>query len=338
MPRSKSNGRSANNKRKTRSNHEATLLFAEREIEKGRSEYKSHVNKIQASALVLADRIGLLREVETVLSYGDDDTKEENLAFLQTQREKLKALCHRNEMSMRNVDAFIGALSDVRTDLLQQQQLGEQKEMELQRKRQQRQQQQQNQEDENEDDTVTDDNVNDDENQEPEDYEEVLSTKMKEHSQSLHDTLTSQDVALEDSHMVRKCMDRLGEKPPKKKRTSRSGNDDDEEELEIMHQPRNDNEMEFKCPVTGQFFVNPVKNKNCGHYYEYEGIRHHLKNKKKCPVAGCVNSHVTLSQLEEDEEMKIKVRRFKVRSEKERQQRMSQDIDDSEFIVGRESM
>jgi SUMO ligase MMS21 Smc5/6 complex component len=36
-----------------------------------------------------------------------------------------------------------------------------------------------------------------------------------------------------------------------------------------------------KCPYTGMEMVNPVRNKNCGHNYDMEGIQQYIKQRKK---------------------------------------------------------
>lgn len=46
-------------------------------------------------------------------------------------------------------------------------------------------------------------------------------------------------------------------------------------------------------PLTKVAIKSPVRNRHCGHYYEKESITAILKvkNKIKCPVAGCGNQH-----------------------------------------------
>jgi Zinc-finger of the MIZ type in Nse subunit. len=79
---------------------------------------------------------------------------------------------------------------------------------------------------------------------------------------------------------------------------------------------------------------NPVRNTVCGHVYDYSGIKFYMGSRRvrQCPVPGCANRQVTMSQIEHDEEMQLKVKRFLKRMEQVRQQRMSQtqDIDDFE--------
>ena len=73
-----------------------------------------------------------------------------------------------------------------------------------------------------------------------------------------------------------------------------------------------------------------MRNKICGHVYSYKGIQHHLKSNKQCPMPGCSNTNVTMSQLEEDEEMTMKIRRFQFRTKNANRFIFSQTVDDDE--------
>ena len=78
----------------------------------------------------------------------------------------------------------------------------------------------------------------------------------------------------------------------------------------------------LKCPVTGMLFNNPVINKVCHHTYDRAGLDQLLRTgKRTCPVPGCANNHLSLSQVEEDEEMKLKVQRHKTREVAQKKQR-----------------
>ena len=54
--------------------------------------------------------------------------------------------------------------------------------------------------------------------------------------------------------------------------------DDDEEMLEDVAVTQQ--EVNTKCPYTGQEMTNPVKNKLCGHSYDRDGIMALIKNRK----------------------------------------------------------
>ncbi|XP_067952131.1 E3 SUMO-protein ligase NSE2-like [Watersipora subatra] len=69
----------------------------------------------------------------------------------------------------------------------------------------------------------------------------------------------------------------------------------------------------FKCPYTGKQMVNPVKNINCGHSYEKDGIIVYIKQRgkrAKCPFAGCANqSFITQRSLVPDLKLKKEIER-----------------------------
>ena len=65
-----------------------------------------------------------------------------------------------------------------------------------------------------------------------------------------------------------------------------------------------DPKKKFRCPITGAYFVNPVKNKRCNHTYEHDAILQLLGKKRSinCPVAGC-SERVSERDLVEDSDM-----------------------------------
>jgi len=73
-----------------------------------------------------------------------------------------------------------------------------------------------------------------------------------------------------------------------------------------------------------------VRNKVCKHVYSRQGVTEYLEQcrsnraKPKCPVPGCSNSDVQLSQLEDDLTTKQAVRREKRRLDAIRQERETQ--------------
>lgn len=85
----------------------------------------------------------------------------------------------------------------------------------------------------------------------------------------------------------------------------------------------------------------PVVNKVCKHNYSKAAIQNHISTKRKnrgpnykvgCPVPGCFNDNVTLSQLEDDTTISIQVRRFQRKEARLQLERSSQaeDIDPSD--------
>jgi hypothetical protein len=103
---------------------------------------------------------------------------------------------------------------------------------------------------------------------------------------------------------------------------------DDDDDLEIVNN-RTDDVHTLKCPITGMFFEDPVKNKVCHHTYSRHGLQQLIKNRKTtCPVAGCGNKSLSLAQVEEDVEMVMKVKRFKQREEQAEKQRKLEEDDE----------
>jgi SUMO ligase MMS21 Smc5/6 complex component len=102
-----------------------------------------------------------------------------------------------------------------------------------------------------------------------------------------------------------------------------TANDDDDIQVEM---PNQDSSNQYKCPVTQRLIENPVRNKVCGHVYDLAGFRFWMRGHqtRKCPISGCTNATACESQLEEDVEFQMKLRRFVKRGEQERQNRMNQ--------------
>ena len=153
------------------------------------------------------------------------------------------------------------------------------------------------------------------------DYKALIELKIKEMSEER----SRKKSNIKNEVLVKECVERLGEK-------ASGANEDDE--LEVVNQHDTSNDAALKCPITGQIFKNPYKNKVCNHVYDYDAIISHLRLKNQCPVPGCGNSYMNRAQLAEDLEMKMKVRRFMKRQEQEDRLKMSQqyekDYDDDD--------
>eukprot|EP00581_Thalassiosira_minuscula_P009391 CAMPEP_0183708166 /NCGR_PEP_ID=MMETSP0737-20130205/4552_1 /TAXON_ID=385413 /ORGANISM="Thalassiosira miniscula, Strain CCMP1093" /LENGTH=291 /DNA_ID=CAMNT_0025935983 /DNA_START=9 /DNA_END=884 /DNA_ORIENTATION=- len=136
-------------------------------------------------------------------------------------------------------------------------------------------------------------------------------------------------IAPEDHAMTTEIREAMGEKIAKKRsRNSRGGYDDDDLEI-VQNGPDDANTL--KCPITGMFFNNPVKNRVCGHTYDRAGLAQMLNARKyTCPIPGCANKSVTLDQVGEDEEMKLRVKRHKTREEAEKRKRDLEQEDEME--------
>ena len=100
---------------------------------------------------------------------------------------------------------------------------------------------------------------------------------------------------------------------------SKEEQSDDEIEMDTTCQV-----SDFKCPVTGGLMTHPYRNKVCGHTYELDGIKFYLRTKNTCPVAGCSNTQVSMSDLEEDVELAMNIKRYARGLEREKRMRLSQ--------------
>lgn len=67
-------------------------------------------------------------------------------------------------------------------------------------------------------------------------------------------------------------------------------------------------ELNTRCPYTGQEMKNPVRNKICSHTYDKDGILNYMKQRgkrAKCPVGGCGNTKaMEHTDLVEDKELR----------------------------------
>lgn len=134
--------------------------------------------------------------------------------------------------------------------------------------------------------------------------------------------------------------ERLGEKN-KQKRSRNNRQSTTEDDIEIMpetytHTQANgtttnsetyENEARgLKCPITKMLFEHPVRSKVCGHIYDLKGLEQMWKAKRfQCPVPGCSNTSVKKDQLEDDEEMKMKVRSYLRRVERMKEENVEED-------------
>jgi len=70
--------------------------------------------------------------------------------------------------------------------------------------------------------------------------------------------------------------------------SSEDDEDTDEDQDEVVVCTAIDAPM--RCPLTGAFFVDPVKHRSCGHVYERAAVKAHIQicgPTALCPVAGC---------------------------------------------------
>jgi hypothetical protein len=256
-----------------------------------KNEFKDNIKNLNARNKIGAESLahgGSLESTVRVALQNDDPKAWDNFeAFLGEHREKVKKFTESHIHLSRKVDAFIGALEEVKQEIIQQQQ------------------------------QPSDD-------AKPPDYEVILQTKMELLKQQLDD----ESPSIENHPWMVKTKYNLREVA--KTRTG-NGDDDDDDDVQVEFS-NNESSNEYKCPITGRYMEDPMRNTVCGHVYDFGGIKFYMgsKRSKHCPVPGCANRQVTMSQIEQDVEMQLKVKRFLKRMEQERQQRMSQtqDVDD----------
>mmetsp|Transcript_41786 Transcript_41786/g.75215 ORF Transcript_41786/g.75215 Transcript_41786/m.75215 type:complete len:291 (-) Transcript_41786:331-1203(-) len=264
------------------------LLACNRAIER-QDDYKSSLkNKLHVRMKVVAETLRPDSRVAGILKESDDGADD----FLLSARNRLKAIAEGNAKRMYEIEYFVDALKEVRTEV-----------------------QNENQGGGDEGDAAAD----------APDYERSIHEAMDR----IRDQREN-DSSLEDHEMSTEIRQAMGEKIQKKRSRASRGGDDDEDDLEIVHN-QTDDIRSLKCPITGMLFVNPVKNKVCHHTYDRAGLDQMLTARKHtCPVAGCANKSLALDQVEEDEEMKLKVKRHKTREENEKRKRDLEEEDDME--------
>lgn len=270
------------------------LLACERAIDKS-EEQKQSVKKLQARGVMIADVIKPNSDIAEVLKASDDRADE----FLSAAYARLKALAEGNAKRIYDIEDFVDAVKVVRAEVHETLAAAGQN---------------------NEAGTTT--------MTEAPDYEHSIHNAAERVRQERVNGPSR--LPFEEHAMSIEMREALGEKVPKKRsRASRGGGaDDDEDDLEIV-QNRVDDVHTLKCPITGMFFENPVKNKMCNHVYDRAGLDQLIRMRKyTCPVPGCANRSLSLAQVEEDEQMKLKVKRYKAREEAERRQKELEDDDD----------
>jgi hypothetical protein len=299
------------------SSSSATILATDRVLQK-EAMFRNGIQKLHASSLLLAETIAISGQVETSLlnddyendgnGHGDVNSNNQEMdAFMKEQRMKLKALSERHVNSMRYIDAFMNATNSIKTDIIHQSQNGN-------------------------GNGATDGNSETAAEAEVPDYETILQTKLEFQKHNIE----KDSISVVNEEMARRVRQRLNEKEDSNNNQNNANggsggtfDDDDEIEIEIANNQGAQSASSLKCPLTGMLFTNPVRNKVCHHVYDKHAIEQHLRNKKKtCPVMGCNNSNVSMNQLEVDEEMKLKVRRYEhILKEKKRRDALSQDYD-----------
>lgn len=95
----------------------SSLLAVDRIIGKENS-YREGIAKNHAASKILAEMLAIDGELSNSMQAATDpSTRQEIEASIQEQRERLQKISEKNVVNSRNVDAFIGALSAVRTQV-----------------------------------------------------------------------------------------------------------------------------------------------------------------------------------------------------------------------------
>ena len=146
----------------------------------------------------------------------------------------------------------------------------------------------------------------DTENQDPNantsnEFKEQMET---EYSRALQ-TIENNSVEITQEPNYLKVCKQLGE----------DQNQEEDDELAIVDNGVSDSVNKLKCPLTMTLMEDPVMSKVCKHSYSRNAIFQHLRNTRntKCPVPGCINNKMTMNELEDDLETKMRVRRYKKR-------------------------
>ncbi|KAB0793668.1 hypothetical protein PPYR_13288 [Photinus pyralis] len=76
-------------------------------------------------------------------------------------------------------------------------------------------------------------------------------------------------------------------------------------------------------PITKKIIQNPCRNQKCGHVYEYDSIKEHLKRiklnkvKARCPYIGCTNMNMTKSFIIADNELRDQILTYNTQTTQE---------------------
>lgn len=286
--------RGRNNNRASHGEGGGAIHVANMAINK-ENDYKQGPKGMQVRANMTAELLTAGGDIENFLMEADPDNAE---SFLLAQRNRLKAIAEGNAKQMDEIENFVQAVKDVRSDI-------------------QRQNQGSAAAGENGEEAAAGAD-------EAPDYERSIQDAIEKVRESKESN--PNHASIEDHEMVLSLREKLGEKVKK-----RSRNDDDDD-LEIVNNVGSDDVHALKCPITGMFFEDPVRSKVCGHTYDRKGLNQLFSMRKtKCPIPGCSNNGLSLSQVEVDDEMKLKVRRHKTREEAAKKKKdLDETMDDDD--------
>jgi Zinc-finger of the MIZ type in Nse subunit len=154
----------------------------------------------------------------------------------------------------------------------------------------------------------------------PVDYQKAIDDMMAFHASS------QPAIDLYDNELYSEIVDAMGDPKPtitdsqkkkKKQQKRRRGSrpeeeEDDDDDIEVMRNVETQASgsatatASLRCPISRAFMTDAVQNTECHHIYSRAGITGYIQQSQaagyrgrpvKCPVFGCMNRNVTLTQL-----------------------------------------
>ncbi|GAX15536.1 hypothetical protein FisN_6Hh167 [Fistulifera solaris] len=141
------------------------------------------------------------------------------------------------------------------------------------------------------------------------------ASKLREYMEA-HKSNPSNFLALEHEPFYREVLTEMGEE------LAAAAGQNDDDDIQMVGGA---SKQTLKCPLTTVLLEDPMKNSFCGHVYSRAAVMEYLNSRqRRCPVAGCRNNQFSASQLAEDEQTALLVRRERKRLERESQKMQSQ--------------
>ncbi|GMI52790.1 hypothetical protein ScalyP_jg9042 [Parmales sp. scaly parma] len=164
----------------------------------------------------------------------------------------------------------------------------------------------------------------------PVDYNEIFSQKMENGLTNQAKAASASDESHEWYTKLRKIIgeDQQSKSAKKSKKRSKGGDDDSDDDLEVVEDVAS-KEKELICQISICIFVKPMKSSKCDHVFSLDPLKQWLKNSNKCPVAGCKNKNMLLSQFECDDDMESRVERHERRMAKRAKKNAESDDEDA---------
>ncbi len=246
--------------------------------------FENHIKDYKEMGISLAMRLERGGKIEQL--FGTN--------FAQECREKLKALATDNVTKERQLKAYVNAYKAV-TDQASLQQT-------------------QNNSQNDQENKYKDNNSNNANTSSANEYKEQIKAEYDRALQQIE--TNSLKITQEPAYLA--IVKNLGE----------DQNDNEDDDLLLVANPNsssssgNNNTLGIKCPLTMALMEDPVRSKVCKHSFGRDAIYEYLrkgKSPKKCPVPGCINGNMTLNELEDDPETRLRVKRYKKRESASKQ-------------------